>query len=208
LGALIATAALEALGRLRRSPRGCPTKKLSAAGLLQALLFHFLFPTGTFAEHLRQLTGLTLAESTLSERRSALSWKPVVEALRPALRPLAHPTHHPQAFWRGWRLVAWDGTQFSLTNTPQILARWSKAAARRTRAAWAKIRVVVLLALGLHNPLAAPGGFQGQSEVALARRLVASVTEARLLLADRLTGGGILLWELYSRCWISVSSNA
>jgi hypothetical protein len=159
-----------------------------------------LFPTGNLAEHLRQLTGLTLAESTLSERRSALSWQPLREGLRQALRPLGRRAQHPEAFWRGWRLVAWDGTQFSLTNTPQILARWSKTATRRRRAAWAKIRVVVLLELGLHNPLAAQVGFQGESEIVLARHLVGNLTRGMLLLADRLTGGGILLAELYARC--------
>ena len=170
------------------------------AALLQALLFHFLFGTGTLAEHTRQLLGIQLSESTLSERRSALSVWPLVECLRQALRPLAQPDQHPEAFWRNWRLVAWDGTQFSLTNTPQILARLSKATARRGRAAWAKLRVVVLLELGLHNPLAAQIGYQGESEVALTRGLVASLTQGMLLLADRLTNGGFLLWELYQRC--------
>ena len=50
--------------------------------LLQALLFHFLFPTGTFAEHLRQLTGRKRAESTLSERREALPGTVFTELLR------------------------------------------------------------------------------------------------------------------------------
>ena len=200
LGQLIGVSALEALGRLRRSPRGCPTKKLPVAALIQALLFHFLFSTGSLAEHVRQLLGIRLAPSTLSERRTALGSKPLLECLRQALRPLAQPEQQPEAFWQDWRLVAWDGTQFSLTNTPQTLARLLKAATRRGRAAWAKIRVVVLLELGLHNPLAAQVGCQGESEVALARRLVGSVVEGMLLLADRLTGGGILLWELYTRC--------
>ena len=200
LGQLIAVSALEALGRLRRSPRGCPIKKLPLAALIQALLFHFLFSTGSLAEHVRQLLGIKLAQSTLSERRAALGSKPLLECLRQALRPLAQPEQQPEAFWHGWRLVAWDGTQFSLTNTPQILARVLKAATRRGRAAWAKVRVVVLLEVGLHNPLAAEVGCQRESEVALARRLVGSVGKGMLLLADRLTGGGILLWELYTRC--------
>ena len=199
LGQIIAVSALETLGRWRRSPRGCPIKKLSVAALLQALLFHFLFCTGTLVEHVRQLLGISLAASTLSERRTALGLKPLLECLRLALRPLARPEQQPEAFWRGWRLVAWDGTQFSLTNTPQILARMLKAATRRGRAAWAKIRVVVLLEVGLHNPLAAQVGCQGESEVALARRLVSSLTQGMLLLADRLSGGGILLGELYTR---------
>ena len=157
LGQLIAVSALEALGRWRRSPRGCPTKKLSVAALIQALLFHVLFCTGSLVDHVRQLLGVDLAPSTLSERRTALGSKPLVECLRLALRPLAQPERQPEAFWRGWRLVAWDGTQFSLTNTPQILARMLKAAARRGRAAWAKIRVVVLLEVGPAQPVGGAG---------------------------------------------------
>ena len=47
--------------------------------------------------------------------------------LRLGLRPLAEAAAQPDAFWRGGRLVALDGTQFSLTNTPQV-----KAATRRS----------------------------------------------------------------------------
>jgi ribonucleoside-diphosphate reductase alpha chain len=32
------------------------------------------------------------------------------------LRPLAKKRRHPTAFWRGWRLLAMDGTQFSYVN--------------------------------------------------------------------------------------------
>jgi hypothetical protein len=65
-------------------------------------------------------------------------------------------------------LVALDGTQYSLTNTPQVKASMRKAKSRRGRAAFAKITASVLLELGLHNPLAAAIGRGGQSEWALA----------------------------------------
>jgi len=187
------------LGRWRACPRG-RKPALALGQLLQTLLFHFLLPTGTLAEHLRQLTGRRMAESTLSERRSALSWPVFVQWLRQALRPLAQVQAQPQAFWRGWRLLAWDGSQFSLTNTPQILAHLHKAAARRKRAAWAKLTAVVLLELGLHNPLAVAVGWQGESEYALTRSLLPSLPAGALLLADRLSGVPALLAELWDVC--------
>jgi hypothetical protein len=109
--------------------------------------------------------------------------------MRLGLRPLARAAAHPEAFWRGWRLVALEGTQFSLTNTPQVKTAAHKAKSRRGRAAFAKITTGVLLELGLHNPLAAAIGRGGQSEWALALELLAQLPARALLLADRLHGG-------------------
>lgn len=173
---------------------------LPLAGLLQGLVFHFLFPSGTLGEHLRQLTGRRRAESTLAERRGALDWVVFHALLRQALRPLAHRTRQAEAFWRGWRLLAWDGTQFSLTNTPQVRAKLRKAKSRRREAAWAKITAVVLLELGLHNPLAAAVGRCGESEYALTRELLAALPPRSLLLADRLSGVPALLAQIWEVC--------
>jgi hypothetical protein len=40
--------------------------------------------------------------------------------LQAGLRPRAQKKKHPQAFWRGWRFLALDGTTFSVGNTPQL----------------------------------------------------------------------------------------
>ena len=143
---------------------------------------------GTLAEHFAQLFQDSLCDSSLSERRTRLPWEVFTELMRLGLRTLAQASTHPEAFWRGWRLVALDGTQFSLTNTPQIKTKVRKAKSRRGRAAFAKITTGVLLELGLHNPLAAAFGRGGQSEWALALELLAQLPAQALLLADRLHG--------------------
>lgn len=143
---------------------------------------------GTLSEHFAQLFDAPLADSSWSERRARLPWEVFTELMRLGLRALAQLTAHPDAFWRGWRLVALDGTQFSLTNTPQIKASTRKAKSRRGRAAFAKLTTGVLLELGLHNPLAAAIGRGGQSEWALALELLAQLPGRALLLADRLHG--------------------
>jgi hypothetical protein len=107
------------------------------------------------AEHLFQLFRAPLADSSWSDRRRRLPWEIFAELMRRALRPRATPRQHREAFWRGWRLVALDGTQFSLINTPQVTATRKKTRTRRGRAAFAKITTAVLLEVGLHNPLAA-----------------------------------------------------
>jgi hypothetical protein len=156
--------------------------------LLPALTFHVMQDTGTLADHLFQLFREPLADSSWSDRRLRLPWEIFADLMRRALRPRATRGQHREAFWRGWRLVALDGTQFSLINTPQITATVEKAQTRRGRAAFAKITTAVLLELGLHNPLAAAIGRHGESEWALAQRLLAQLPKRALLLGDRLYG--------------------
>src|SRR5216110_601864 len=177
-------------------PRGVPSMaprrgrkpRVPLTQLLPALTWHAMQDTGTLAEHLFQLFREPLADSSWSDRRLRLPWEIFAELMRRALRPRATARKHREAFWRGWRLIALDGTQFSLLNTPQITATRGKARTRRGRAAFAKITTAVLLELGLHNPLAAAIGRHGESEWALAQRLLAQLPKRALLLGDRLYG--------------------
>jgi len=155
--------------------------------LLPALTFHVMQGAGTLAEHFSQLFNADLADSSWSDRRTRLPWEIFADLMRRALRPQATRRQHREAFWRGWRLVALDGTQFSLTNTPQMTGI-EKAKTRRGRAAFAKMTTVVLLELGLHNPLAAAIGRWGQSEWELAHHVLAQLPTRAVLLADRLYG--------------------
>lgn len=155
---------------------------------------------GTLAEHFGQLFEDELCDSSLSERRRRLPWEVFSELMRLGLRALAQPASHPEAFWRGWRLLALDGTQFSLTNTPQIKATTRKAKSRRGRAAFAKMATSVLLELGLHNPLAAAIGRKGQSEWALALEVLAPLPAGALLLADRLYGCAAFIASAQAMC--------
>ena len=106
--------------------------RVPLAQVLPALVFHGMSAAGTLAEHFAQLFDDTLAESSLSERRSRLPWEVFTELMRLGLRPLAQKAAHPEAFWRGWRRLALDGTPFSLTNTPQIKATARKNEVRHS----------------------------------------------------------------------------
>jgi DDE family transposase len=167
--------------------------------LLQALTFHVTQGAGTLAEHFFELFEEPLANSSWSDRRIRLPWEVFADLMQRALRPVA-TRRHREAFWRGWRLVALDGTQYSVTNTPQIAATTTKAASRRGRAAFAKIGVAVLLELGLHNPLAAAIARKAESELALARHLLAQLPKGALLLADRLYGVPVVMVETWTAC--------
>jgi hypothetical protein len=181
-------------GRRGRKPR-VPVNQL-----LQALTFHVMQGAGTLSEHFFELFQEPLANSSWSDRRIRLPWAVFADLMRRALRPIAARRRHREAFWRGWRLTALDGTQYSVTNTPQITATTTKARSRRGRAAFAKITVNVLLELGLHNPLAAGIGRQGESEWELARRLLAQLPRRVVLLGDRLYGVPAFLVHALAAC--------
>jgi hypothetical protein len=184
---LLAPDRFEKLAEHRNSHRGRPAE-LPLPDLLAALLFHFLCGAGTAAEHLFQLLGRRLCNSAIAERRSVLPWTLWDRWLRDALRSTAHQRRHPEAFYRSWRLVAIDGTQFSVSNTPQTVGQLVKASSRRAKAAFAKVTACVLLEVGLHNPLAAAIGHGGQSEWQLSIALLMQLAKGCLLLADRLYG--------------------
>jgi hypothetical protein len=164
------------------------------------MVFHLFNSTGTLGEHFAMLFEDALADSSCSSRRARLPWEVFAELMRRTLRALATKRRHPSAFWRGLRLLAMDGVQFSLANTPQIKAATKKAKTRRGRAAFAKIVTGAILEVGLHNPLAAAIGRQGESEWVLARQLLAQLPKGALLLADRLHGCAAFAWELQQAC--------
>jgi hypothetical protein len=130
---------------------------------------------GTLAGHWALLFEDRLGESACADRRARTPWQGFADLMDRALRPLATRARQAGAFHRGWRLVALDGTQFSLSNTPVNNAARPKARSRRGPAAFAKLTTGVLGELGLHNPLAAAVGRQGESEWALALDLLAKL---------------------------------
>ncbi len=176
-------------------PAGTPTlrrrgrrPRVPTAHLLAALVWHILQPVGTLHDHLAQLFDDALANSSLAERRQRWPWTIFADLMAQALRPRADAATHADAFWRGWRLLALDGTQFSLRNAPAITATTRKARTRRGPAAFAKLTTTVLLELGLHNPVAAAIGQAGESEWALAQQVLPRLPPQALLLGDRLYG--------------------
>lgn len=185
--------------RRRLGPKLRQARKLSAYQLLMGLVFHLLQPHGTFRAHVKQLTGISISDAALSQRRARLPWQILEELLRLVLRPLAEPKKQPGAFYRGLRLVGMDGTMFSVFNTPWISKSLKKAITRRAKAAFAKLRVCSLMELGVHNPLAVQIGRSEESELTLAYRLLDSLPANCLLLADRLYGVGKFLVAFLSR---------
>lgn len=169
--------------RKRRPPRE------SACRVIGALVYHCLQGRGPLANQYGRLWGHgLLSNAALSKRRLAMPAQLFEELLRVALVPLAQIQKHPECFYQGLRLIAVDGTEFSLSNTPQVLGKLTKAACRRLEAAFAKLGLCVVVEVGTHNPIAAAIGEKGNCELALAASLWARIPAKCLLLADRLYG--------------------
>jgi hypothetical protein len=176
--------------RRRRPPQ------LSTVELIEGLVFHVMAKAGTLAEHVKELTGKTITDGALSQRRALLPVELFEQIMAQALKPKADPARHPEAFYQGLRLCGVDGSLFSVTNTPQVKKEMSKARSRRGRAAFPKVGVAVMVELGLHNPLAVALGAQGQSEMVLAKRVLAAQPEQSLTINDRYYGVPELLVSL------------
>ena len=184
----------------RCGPRGGPDPKLSPWQWLMARTWHQLSPAGSFPTHVKEITGIRISGSALSQRGQAIGWELLHEALGLALRPMADPALHPGAFHRGLRLLAIDGTSFNLRNTPAIGERAVKVPCSRgdSQPAFARLLAVVLVELGMYQPLAAALGWHNEGELTLARQIIEDreLPEKSLLLGDRLYGSPWLLWHL------------
>jgi hypothetical protein len=181
----------EQFGVVEHGPR-C----ITPAELVGGMVFHVLQGAGTLAQHMKRFTGKAITDGALSQRRVALPWGIMQQILRAALRPKAHPRKHPEAFFKGLRLCGLDGSRASVANTPQTKALLLKAASRRHKAAFAKVSVVTIVELGIHNPVAAAIGPKEESEAVLAQQLWSQLPEKSLLLMDRYHGVAKRLVEL------------
>ena len=180
------------------APRPRSARKLSSEQLISGLVFHQLQAGGTLADHGAQLHGIRMSDSAYAQRRQHLPVELFEQIMEQALQPLADPMHQPECFFEGYRLVGIDGTQWSVSNTPAIVSALPKAASRRLQAAFAKLRLVSVVELGTHAPLAALAAPVGESEQALAGKLWEKIPEHSLLIADRLFGTALTLSQALS----------
>lgn len=174
----------------RLGPTEHRPREVSQAELIHGMVYHALQGEGTLAEHVTELTGKQITDGALSQRRESLPWGIFEEILEAALQPKAHPKKHPEAFYKGLRLCGADGSHASVANTPQTKESLFKAQSRRHKAAFAKISLMTVVELGLHNPIAATVGPRDESEAVLIERVWKKLPEDSLTLVDRYHGVG------------------
>jgi hypothetical protein len=171
----------------RKHAAGRPEHRLDRGRLLAGIIFHYTVTwAGTLGEHLFWLLGITMSESSLSERRQALPFSVFEDLLGRVLRPLSNPS--PEASYKGLRLCGIDGVKFSLTNSGAVKERGHRGKNQKGRHTFAGLQCSALVELISHNPLAARLSWTGDSEWKLAQPLLDQLPEKCLLLADRFYG--------------------
>ena len=180
-------------------PRGGGSPKLSLWQWIMARVYHEFARIGSFSASVREVTRVRISDSALSQRASSIGWELIERILPEVLRPLAEEELHPEAFHRGYRLLAIDGYRFNLRNTPGISEEAIKIPCSKGggEPAFAQMLGVALVEVGLHQPLGAAFGWQGEGELTLARRVFSGhpLPERSLVLGDRLFGTPSLFWE-------------
>jgi hypothetical protein len=89
------------------------------------------------------------------------------------------------SFLRGWRLLAIDGFELDVPDTPANAAEFGYAGSGENRSAFVKARVVALAECGTHAFLAAELDAHAVGEKTLAQRLYPRLRADELLTADR-----------------------
>ena len=122
-------------------------------------------------------SGITQARKRLGPKVMAEVFEGVAEAVA---------TSDTRGAWlRGWRLLAIDGFEVDLPDTPGNAEEFGYAGSGKQRSAYPKARVVALAECGTHAFLAAQVGAYDTGEQTLAQRLYPRLLADELLTADR-----------------------
>ena len=132
--------------------------------------------------------------SAISQARKRLGELPLKRLYERMVRPVA-TAQTPGAHYRGWHLVALDGTTLEVADTEANEAGFGRPEAEgEAVAAYPRLRLVGLVETGTHVMFAATLGRYDQSEVTMSRELIPHLKPGMLCLADR-AFPGYALWE-------------
>ena len=151
-----------------------------AMGLLTHLPIRQVF---RHARRMRLLGKDCPARSSLCEGRKRLGVEPLRALYAAVVKPLATPDT-PGAFYRQWRLMAFDGTVMDVPDS-EANAVFGRSSGGRGEGAFPQARKLSLVELGTHVEVAMAIGGWHDDERTLARRLYAQVPADALLLEDR-----------------------
>src|SRR3954452_3547799 len=130
-------------------------------------------------------------KSAITQARVRLGEAPLRELFRRLARPLAEPGT-PGAWYRGRRLVSFDGTTLDVPDLPALEQHFGRPPASRGSSGFPQLRLLTLLETGSHAIFAAVIAGFAVGEVTLARQIVAHLKPGMLCLADRPFAGSPL----------------
>jgi Insertion element 4 transposase N-terminal len=202
------------LGVLASSvPRDAVDEAVAAAGkgarrsdgkLPPHVMVYFVMALALFAEEDYEEVAIRLTETLVSwgcwddswsvptsggitQARQRLGSEPLERLFGQVAQPVAGLLTRG-AFLRHWRLMAIDGFELDVPDTPANATAFGYPAGPRERPAFPKVRVVTIGECGSHAKIAArmgPVGGKGTCEQALARAMFGRLEEGWLLIADR-----------------------
>jgi hypothetical protein len=123
-------------------------------------------------------------KAAISMARTRLGWAVLRDLYAACVRPLATPATRG-AWYRQWRLVAFDGTTFAIPDTASNTAAFGKSGSKHGPSAFPFVRVVGLVEVGTHALLAIAHGGWREHELPLAATLVPHLHPGMLCLLDR-----------------------
>lgn len=134
-------------------------------------------------------------KSSIARARARLGPAPLRALFAEVARPLATPTTKG-AWYRGWRLVALDGTTLDVADTPANVAAFGRPTGGRGQGAFPQVRLVGLVECGTHAVVDAAMGGLHLGEGSLAPSLARSLGPGMLLLVDQGLCG-LELWRTF-----------
>lgn len=134
------------------------------------------------------------SKSAISQARTRLGPEVMKQLADRVLQPMAR-REAPGAWYRGWRLMAVDGSCMDVADEAANAEFFGYPAASRGQSAFPQARVLGLVECGTHAVVAASIAPYAFSEVAMARQwLPAKLTGDMLVMADR-NFYGFKLWQ-------------
>lgn len=138
--------------------------------------------------------GVQASKSAISQARTRLGAEAMQQLAARVLRPIA-ASAAPGAWYRGWRIMALDGSTLDVADEQANAAFFGYPAASRGEAAFPQARLLGLVECGTHVVTGAVIGPYRESEQKQAMRLLpAKLQPDMLVLADR-NFYGFQLWQ-------------
>jgi hypothetical protein len=123
-------------------------------------------------------------KSGISQARSRLGVEPVKKLYDTVVTPIAEERTRG-AWFRQWRLVSLDGSTLDVADTVENDEAFGRPGASRGSSAFPKIRFVALLENGTHVLWAAHMDQYAIDELTLAEKVIPSLRQGMLCMADR-----------------------
>ena len=181
---------LEAEGKKSKRER-----KLPADVLVMLIIFMAIYPDyntrGVFEAMRSDLfpglsdgRSLDVGEVAISQARQRLGAKVMEKLFQKVCRPMA--TRETKGAWyRGWRLMAIDGSEVDLPDEARILREYPKHSNDKCEYPYPPMKDTALLEVGSRAYTAVSIGNDNASEMSLAADVEESLEEGMLLLGDR-----------------------